>query len=76
GVENETLACGTGSVASSIVTYLKNPKIKKSKGHFTMKVLTLSTEVLKVHFDFLQDKVFNVWLEGKAKMVYKGEYYV
>jgi len=41
-----------------------------------MRVLTLSTEVLKVHFDFLDKKVFNVWLEGKAKLVYKGEYYV
>lgn len=76
GVENETLACGTGSVASGIITFLKNPMTKKGKGHFTMQVLTLSTEVLKVHFDFLQQKVFNVWLEGKAKMVYAGVYYV
>jgi len=76
GVENETLACGTGSVASSIITFLKNPARKKGKGHFIMRVLTLSTEMLKVHFDFLQEKVFNVWLEGKAKIVYSGVYYV
>jgi len=76
GVENETLACGTGSVASSIITFLKMPATKKGKGHFTMRVLTLSTEVLKVHFDFLDKKVFNVWLEGKAKLLYSGVYYV
>jgi diaminopimelate epimerase len=76
GVENETLACGTGTVASSIATFLKNPAPKKQKGSFTMRALTLSTEVLHVHFDYLGQKVFNVWLEGKARVVYKGEYYV
>lgn len=75
GVENETLACGTGSVAAAIITFLKNPPPKK-KGEFTMQVLTLSTEILKVHFDFREDKIFNVWLEGQARPVYKGEYHV
>lgn len=76
GVENETLACGTGSVASSLITFLKNPHPKNNKGNFTMRVLTLSTEVLKVHFDFLKEKIFNVWLEGKARVVYEGKYYL
>jgi diaminopimelate epimerase len=75
GVENETLACGTGSVASSLITFLKNPLPKKS-GTFTMKVLTLSTEILRVHFDYKEKKIFNVWLEGKARMVHMGVYYV
>ncbi|MFZ5800833.1 MAG: diaminopimelate epimerase [Candidatus Omnitrophota bacterium] len=75
GVENETLACGSGSVAAAIITFLKNLPSRK-KGNFTMQVLTLSTEILKVHFDFIKEKIFNVWLEGKARMVCKGEYYV
>ncbi len=76
GVENETLACGTGSVASSIISFFKtNPGVKDKKNIKT-KVLTLSTEILNVYFDFLENKISNIWLEGKANIVYKGEYYV
>lgn len=76
GVENETLACGTGSVASGIITFLKGRSQKIKEGKFTIKVLTLSTDILRVSFDFKDGKVSNVWLEGPAKIVYKGEYYV
>jgi len=76
GVENETLACGTGSVASSIITFLKFVDRKKKRGTFKMRVLTLSTDVLNVYFDYDFNKINNVWLEGKVKFLYKGEYYV
>ncbi len=76
GVENETLACGTGSVASGIITFLKGQSSKIKQGKFTIKVLTLSTDILKVSFDFKDGKVSNVWLEGPAKIVYRGEYYI
>ena len=76
GVEAETKACGTGSVASAIVTYLKaNPNVK-TKSRVNMKVLTLSTEVLNVSFRLDNGKVFDVWLKGSAKFIAKGEYYV
>jgi len=74
GVENETLACGTGSVAASIITFLKFSDKKRRKGTFKMQVLTLSTDILNVYFDYEDDRVSNVWLEGKARPIYRGEY--
>lgn len=76
GVENETLACGTGVVASSLITFLKVLEGKTKPKNFLMKAKTLSTEVLNVYFDYKDDKFFNVWLEGKVKNICKGEFYV
>lgn len=77
GVEAETLACGTGSVASAIVyaIKLKNNGIDK-KNSFSIFVDTVSGEKLKVSFDFEDEKIKNVFLEGKAKIVCQGECYV
>ncbi len=76
GVEGETLACGTGSVASAIIAFLKaNPNVK-SKDRVEMKVKTLSTEVLTVSFKLNNYEVSDVWLKGSAKFIAKGEYYV
>ncbi|MFH1656044.1 MAG: diaminopimelate epimerase [Candidatus Omnitrophota bacterium] len=76
GVEHETLACGTGVVASSLIAFLKLFNNKAKPKNFEMKVKTLSTEILKVSFDYKDEKFFSVWLEGKTQMIYKGEYYV
>jgi diaminopimelate epimerase len=70
GVEDETLACGTGSAASTLIFALKN----NLDG--LVKVETQSGEVLKVYFQRVNYKFSNVWLEGSARIVYKGEYYV
>lgn len=76
GVEAETRACGTGSVAAAIITYLKaNPDIKIKRAA-SMNVLTASGETLNVTFDFQDDFITNVWLTGSAKFIAKGEYYV
>ncbi|MFC1754879.1 diaminopimelate epimerase, partial [Thermoproteota archaeon] len=77
GVEGETLACGTGSVAAAIIYALK----LKSSGllkedEVSVDVITASGEVLKVCFDIVKNKVKNVWLNGKANLVYKGECHV
>lgn len=72
GVEDETLACGTGSTAAALITSL----VLQEAGSAKIKVLTKSGETLKVYFKRLKDKFNSVWLEGKAKIVYKGEYYV
>lgn len=70
GVEGETLACGTGSIASALIFALKN-------GLFDLvRVQTQSSEILKVYFQRTGCKFSDVWLEGSAKIVYKGEYYV
>ena len=74
GVEAETLACGTGAVASALIAYChSNFEIKNKKGVF-MKVKTKSGEILGVSFDLSDGKIFNVWLKGSAKFIAQGEY--
>ena len=77
GVEGETLACGTGSVASAIISFLRaNPKVTE-RVDASMKVLTRSTELLEISFDLLKgNKITNVWLKGSARFVAAGEYYL
>ncbi|MFA5357144.1 MAG: diaminopimelate epimerase [Candidatus Omnitrophota bacterium] len=70
GVEGETLACGTGTVASALIFALKTG----SSG--PVDLLTKSGEMLRVYFKRINNKFTDVWLEGKANIVYKGEYYV
>ncbi|MCM8796438.1 MAG: diaminopimelate epimerase [Candidatus Omnitrophica bacterium] len=68
GVEGETLACGTGSVASALVTVYQLGITDYGK----INVYTQSREVLKVYFERQGDSFKNVWLEGRAKIVYTG----
>lgn len=70
GVEGETLACGTGSIAAALIFALKNNL------NGLVKVQTQSGEILKVYFQRDNCKFSNVWLEGSAKKVYQGEYHV
>ena len=67
GVEDETLACGTGSVASALIFALKAEVANK------VYVRTKSKEVLSVYFKRMGKKFSDVWLEGKAGIVFKGE---
>lgn len=76
GVENETKACGTGSVAAVIVTFLQNNPGVASKKTAGMSARTAGREILKVTFDVIKGKVDNVWLTGSAHFIAKGEYYV
>lgn len=68
GVEDETLACGTGITAASIVAYqyskgqLKPPISVKAKGG-----------QLSVEFQAGDGHFFNVWLNGPTEQVFKGE---
>jgi len=39
-------------------------------------VRTQSQEILRVYFKKIGEVLDNIWLEGSAKIVYKGEYYV
>jgi diaminopimelate epimerase len=70
GVEDETLACGTGSVAAALIFALKSNLDR------LVKVRTRGGEELKVYFKKENNSFRDVWLEGSAKIVYKGEYYV
>ncbi len=75
GVEDETLACGTGSVASAIITTLNSRAVirglGKNTGHKVF-VKTKGGEDLIVYFKVLKKKVTDVWLEGRAEIVFTG----
>lgn len=66
GVEDETLACGTGTVASAVVLgllgYVEPPVVMHTK----------SGEDLTVYFRKAGEKVTEVYLEGTADIVYEG----
>lgn len=70
GVEDETLACGTGGAAAALIFALK------SGCAGCINVHTKSGEILKVSFKKMKNNFKDVWLEGKAKIVYQGVYYV
>jgi diaminopimelate epimerase len=67
GVEDETLACGTGSVASAI--------LMARLGHVQspVAVTVRSGSVLTVHFEPDGDSVRHVELEGPAVVLFEGE---
>jgi diaminopimelate epimerase len=67
GVEDETLACGTGSIAAAIISALKykwNPPIK---------VCPQSKSELIINFQKAGDRITDVFIEGKAKIVFYGK---
>lgn len=66
GVEDETLACGTGAVASAIIA------AESEKSGSPITVETRGGEKLKVYFKLADGSFSNVYLEGKAKLVYEG----
>lgn len=70
GVEDETLACGTGCVASAVIFALK------SKTRHKILVHTRGKEVLAVYFTKKDQNFEDIWLEGKARIVCTGVYYV
>ncbi len=66
GVENETLACGTGAVASAITAALRYDL------RSPVEILTTGGETLKVFFERASQKFSNVMLEGSARVVFQG----
>ena len=66
GVEAETLACGTGSVAAALVS------AQKGLVASPVQVLVRSGERLKIYFEETAAGYGSVYLEGGAKVVYQG----
>jgi diaminopimelate epimerase len=66
-VEDETLACGTGLVASSLVAafkgFVESPVSVKTQG----------SEILKVHFEIEGKEVKRVFYEGDVHIIYEAE---
>jgi diaminopimelate epimerase len=67
GVENETLSCGTGTVASALVMALTHPDIRGQVAFQT------SGGELVVHFKMKGSQFSDIWLEGPATFVFQGE---
>ena len=66
GVEDETLACGTGTVAAAIMSHQLG-KISST----TVEVKVKSGDTLQVQFNENMDEVF---LTGPAKIIYEGSF--
>ncbi len=67
GVENETLACGTGIVAAAIANYLISGTQKE-----VHMVETLGG-MLKVNFKYNKGLFTDIYLEGPAEFVFTGK---
>lgn len=67
GVEDETLACGTGVTAVALAMYHTH-KTQSTNIHLRVK-----GGELNVSFDSTQNGYENIWLTGPAVQVFKGE---
>ncbi len=76
GVEAETKACGTGSVAAALVTFLKSHPEKTEYPGARMNVRTQSGEVLHITFDIIKGKPQNVRLKGSACFIAEGYFFL
>lgn len=67
GVEDETLACGTGSMAAVLVASARN--MVKSP----VEVKTRGGETLTIYFEKDGEVIQRVWMEGNTTIVYRGQ---
>jgi diaminopimelate epimerase len=68
GVEDETLACGTGTVATALSFALKTNLNGKS-----VNLKTLGGD-LKVYFNKKENVFTDIWLEGPTEFVFEGSF--
>lgn len=66
GVEDETLACGTGMVAAVLAA------AQKDLVDSPVDVLVQSGETLRIYYERKGDCFYEIYLEGDVKMVYQG----
>ncbi len=67
GVEDETLACGTGCVAAALA-FAEKSKIKSP-----VTIIPKSKNPLRIHFKQANPCFSDIFLEGDARIIYKGE---
>lgn len=74
GVEGETLACGTGAIASSLISAVRDRVVSPVEVH------TRSGETLTIYFDPVPSthhpdaiQFKEVYLEGEARVVYEAD---
>ncbi len=66
GVEDETLACGTGAIASALTAAVRG--LVRSP----VEVKTRGGEILTIHFNGKGGEFQEVWLEGSTSIIYKA----
>ena len=67
GVEDETLACGTGSIAAAVVSAMLGKVVSP------VTLTAASGSVLKIHFTLENGEAKDVHLEGDARIICAGE---
>jgi len=67
GVENETLACGTGSIAAALITACK------TNWQSPIHLLTRSEGTLTIYFEKNGNNFSNIYLEGDARIIYSAQ---
>lgn len=67
GVEEETLACGSGVSAGSLIAFLLG------RVNSPVSVTTSGGEILKVYIEGSREKVEGLYLEGEANLVFEGK---
>lgn len=70
GVEEETLACGTGAVASALIA------ARLGRATSPVAVSTRGGDTLTIHFRMKGEDFKEIYLEGDALVVYQGELWV
>lgn len=66
GVEDETLACGTGAIASALTA------AARGMVQSPVRVRTRGGEELLIHFKTREKEFHDIWLEGNTTLVYKA----
>jgi diaminopimelate epimerase len=66
GVEDETLACGTGSIASALISACKLDMVSP------IHVQTRSGEYLTIFFDQNDNGFTDIYMQGDARIIYQG----
>ena len=67
GVENETLACGTGSIAAALIISCK------AQWQSPINLVTSSGESLTIYFKKDGSIFSDIFLEGDARIIYSGQ---
>ncbi len=66
GVEDETLACGTGAIACALISAIRDGNASP------VDVETRGGEILRIYFKKDGNRFFDIWLEGDTNIIYKG----
>jgi len=67
GVEDETLSCGTGTVAVALTAALNDAQLESPA------IIHAPGGRLKVYFQRIDEGFSDIWLEGPAELVFQGE---